>query len=518
MGHPIQKPPPEPGDVRQSLDQYVRRARATLSGFTKERTIARDLVLGLSLVVVLVFLSIVFLNSVRMFREESASLSEKSNEIINNLADVLVSPVWNLNQKEIDRILDVYQKFETLAYIELYESDGKLLSKRLISKSKPIRQIRKDIYYQKNPIGFLKVGLSGEQLQERQRNMISTTLVMMGIVLVTVAIGTFYLIGNFLDRPLKQLLVELDQVAKGNYNLRLKGGKQKEIRRISRRINKMAQAIASREKDIERHSVFKTQLATEIEVAETIQRSLLPNGDRVSSSYQIAYYYKPVMRVGGDWFTYFDTADSRLMYMVMGDVTGHGLPQGLVTTAVMGCLQTLQELMRHGIDKGERSPAGIIRMLDGVVDRIAGPSNLMMTCVALVIDFERRNLIMSNAGHTFPLVLGKSGVLGRKVRPLTQQQPILGSRGINGPKFAYIDVVFPFLKGERLLLYTDGLTDANNGAGATFQRRFMRLLKAADGASTVNDLRDEIVESLGKHVSSQETQDDDICFVLLEST
>src|SRR5690606_25681592 len=118
--------------------------------------------------------------------------------------------------------------------------------------------------------------------------------------------------------------------------------------------------------------------------------------------------------------------DGEHLYLILGDVTGHGLAQGLVTTAVAGAVNIIDSLIHDSDADMQITPSRIITQLNRVLIKIAGKSNLHMTCVVARIDYKQGRMLVCNAGHTFPLCLSPAGGL-TEIRSLSKnQQHMLG--------------------------------------------------------------------------------------------
>src|SRR5207244_8208632 len=77
----------------------------------------------------------------------------------------------------------------------------------------------------------------------------------------------------------------------------------------------------------------KARLEQELEVARTIQETLVPPNDPVSNGFfKFACYFQPASQSGGDWWTWHQLVGDKVL-VVIGDVTGHGVPSAMITAA-----------------------------------------------------------------------------------------------------------------------------------------------------------------------------------------
>jgi sigma-B regulation protein RsbU (phosphoserine phosphatase) len=255
-------------------------------------------------------------------------------------------------------------------------------------------------------------------------------------------------------------------------------------------------------------------IAAELQVAETVQRSMLPDDARTPARAIVAYHYEPVLRVGGDWFSVIESRNKQDIYVILGDVTGHGLAQGLVTTAVAGALQVLESLIHDFGSTAVVTPSQIVTQLNNVITRIAGKSNLRMTCVAAKLELESRRLLVCNAGHTFPLMIRKQAETV-KVETLTRkQQFMLGEETARENGFSYSDAEYALGDEDVLLLYTDGLTDAVDKEGKSFSRKFYRFFSRIGEQTAPHQVKDDLIKLLRAHTQDVPVKDD-ICVLVI---
>lgn len=199
------------------------------------------------------------------------------------------------------------------------------------------------------------------------------------------------------------------------------------------------------------------------EIAETLQRSLLPDAVPPIPGWEVATLYRAAsasdeVEVGGDFYDFFKTTDGWMV--LLGDVTGRGVQAASMTS-----------LVRHGarfLAKQEHSPSAILARLDEALREQPGLSLCSALCVRLAPD----RFVMSSAGHPAPLLVRSDG----RVREIGGSGPLLG--GWEGSVWA--DRTIAISPGETLLMYTDGVTDTRGEEERFGGGRLRRLL--ADNA------------------------------------
>jgi phosphoserine phosphatase RsbU/P len=204
----------------------------------------------------------------------------------------------------------------------------------------------------------------------------------------------------------------------------------------------------------------RQQMERELNLARDIQMGLVPSKPMVSGPWEAHGLVIPARQVGGDYFDYFPINDTRFG-ITIADVSGKGVPAALL-------MSNLQASLRAFCD-GHRSLPEAVRLLNHSVAR-AGSSGKFVTLFYAEIDHERGTLHYTNAGHNYPLLRRADGT----VEMLDRGGLILGI--FEGAEYEEIEI--PFGPGDRLLLYSDGISEAEDTSGGQFSdERLMELWK-----------------------------------------
>ncbi|MEU9859461.1 SpoIIE family protein phosphatase [Streptomyces sp. NPDC047971] len=181
------------------------------------------------------------------------------------------------------------------------------------------------------------------------------------------------------------------------------------------------------------------------QAALALQSHLLPHGPARLNGLDVAYRYQPAsaaVEVGGDWFDAIPLPDGRTA-LVVGDVMGSGIN----AAATMGQMRTAaRTLAGLGLE-----PAVVLTHLDRI---IADLDDAMATCVYAVHDPLRGSCRVSNAGHPPPVHVP----VGRA--PSLLDLPTGAPLGVGGVPFETVEI--PFVAGDELVLYTDGLVETRD--------------------------------------------------------
>ncbi|WP_024936382.1 ATP-binding SpoIIE family protein phosphatase [Actinomadura welshii] len=181
----------------------------------------------------------------------------------------------------------------------------------------------------------------------------------------------------------------------------------------------------------------------EVQVAEELQRSMLPDDPPDVAGARVRYRYRPAgqaAQVGGDWFDAIPLPGCRLG-IVVGDVMGHGL----TAAAIMGQMRTAVRTLAAE----DMRPGRLLRQLDGLARRLG--EDYLATCLYAVYDPVERRCTLANAGHVPPVLVSAGGE--SRVLPVPSGVPI----GVGGEPFEAVEVKVE--DGAQLVLCTDGLLE-----------------------------------------------------------
>jgi sigma-B regulation protein RsbU (phosphoserine phosphatase) len=224
------------------------------------------------------------------------------------------------------------------------------------------------------------------------------------------------------------------------------------------------------------HSQLQEQ---ELEKAREIQEGLLPKKIPQVRGLEVAGAWQPARVVGGDYFDVLKF-NERKIALCIGDVVGKGISAALL-------MANLQATFRAFASESI-SPAALIQKLNGVICNNIAPDKFVTFCCCM-IDAAENRLSYANAGHWPPILVRKSGT----VVSLNEGGAPLGIF----PDRNYEDGEVQLEPGDRLILYTDGLTEATNSDEQEFgERRLVELGSrniALGAADLLESIRREVV-------------------------
>ena len=202
-----------------------------------------------------------------------------------------------------------------------------------------------------------------------------------------------------------------------------------------------------------RQSEVKLAIAqSEIKIAQQIQASLSPSAPIKSDDFEVTGYCLPASQVGGDYFDYFFRNEDHLD-MVIADVSGHSIGPALFMVETRSAIRT--QAKRLG------TPSETLSVLNDFMFEDLDNADYFITLFYLQYDITTRQLSFANAGHPPPLLLSP---IQSECKQLDAEGMILGVR----KNVIFEEKTTPIAKGDLLLLYTDGLTEAESPAGDFF--------------------------------------------------
>jgi sigma-B regulation protein RsbU (phosphoserine phosphatase) len=191
-------------------------------------------------------------------------------------------------------------------------------------------------------------------------------------------------------------------------------------------------------------------MARELEQAADIQRRFLPATAPAVQGVDLAGHNAPCRTVGGDYFDFFPYANGRVA-MVLGDVSGKGMPASLLMMSLQARVQVLIE---------EPEDLGVVMSRLNRLTATNCPSNRFITFFMCLLDGTTGELIYSNAGHNPPLLLRANG----DTEWLEEGGCVLGIL----PMAKYEAARRRLALGDVLVVFSDGVTDAMNPQGDEF--------------------------------------------------
>jgi len=235
----------------------------------------------------------------------------------------------------------------------------------------------------------------------------------------------------------------------------------------------------------------------ELNLARQIQRASLLSVFPELPGFDVHAMFRPSKHVGGDFYDVVDGGDGTFL-IAIADVSGKGVPAALLSAMLQASLRT-QATSAAGC-------GDILRRINTLLYRSTSIRQFATFFLAR-IDPGTRALRFSNAGHNWPVVLKARG--GRAL--LERGGTVLGI--LEGAQFE--EDGFTLAPGDRLVCYTDGVTEATDPAGEQFgEERLYELIESMPRDLGAREIAERILAALATHLGEHEPQDDVTLLVL----
>ena len=291
-------------------------------------------------------------------------------------------------------------------------------------------------------------------------------------------------------KPLRRLADQARVIAKGNFDETLPESKRvDEIGQLSQSFSDMQRSLAGYIEELKQTTAQKASIESELKVASDIQMSMVP---RIFPAFpnrpDIDLYASmtPAKEVGGDLYDFF-IQDERL-YFCVGDVSGKGIPASLF-------MAVTRNLFRIVAQQGH-TPEEIATQINNILSH-DNEQNMFVTMFIGCADLRTGHLDYCNCGHNAPLIDGQF----LKLRYTNCPIGILEEAEFHGES---IDDV----RGRQILIYTDGLNEAENPQKQLFgDERLQELMEKALSLNS-EQVIDMLKEAVERHRNGAAPNDD----------
>jgi sigma-B regulation protein RsbU (phosphoserine phosphatase) len=231
----------------------------------------------------------------------------------------------------------------------------------------------------------------------------------------------------------------------------------------------------------------KESIERDLELANQVQSNLLPPVKTEYQSYKINYHYEPLGPLSGDFYDVIESENS--LFFLFGDVSGKGISAALLMSNLNAIFRTL-----IGADLPLKS---LVETANRLFSKSTLPSHFAtLVCGKLLPSGDAE---ISNAGHCLPVVIRKNEVQSMESTGL----PVGIYFGAN-----YDVKHFHLEPGDKLFLYTDGLTETRNTAGYEYgEVRLSKLLSEA-GSLPTKEMINRVLEDVKTYRADAEKTDD----------
>ncbi len=425
-----------------------------------------------------------------LYKPESATLDKLSEDDIERIQAIMPSV-----KTESGRIVYIDKIDGEIRYTNF---NGRTVEP--ISATEHIKNIIYPFRDPNNPLRSFSVkynvsyGALTDRIRETRNNMV--VLALFGIV-IALFIGD--IIAGKITSPIKTLTEGAVKIGAGDLTTRIAVKSKSEIGKLANTFNQMAQDLEKSTQDL----VEKEKMTRELELAGEIQKELLPTDLPKISNLDIAASLVSATEVGGDCYDFLPFDEDNMIFYI-GDVTGHGVPAGLVSAinnaivpAFMEQYKTTQELIVH---------------LNHLLEQKTRP-NVFMTMVMAHWNISTAKLGFTQAGHDPIFHYSASN---KQVNEMSHGGMALGMTSDISAIVTteYIDMQ----PGDVAVLYTDGIPEAWKSDTENYgMDRFKQSIAKNSLLPTAQEIHDGLIKDVRDFMGDY-PQADDITLIVVRRT
>lgn len=307
---------------------------------------------------------------------------------------------------------------------------------------------------------------------------------------------------NLMGSPFKELQSRLlnltwqaGQIADGDYSQRIDfmGEFSSSFNAMVHALDMKDRSLNAKIRELEKN---KRLMGNQLDIARKIQNNLIPESMPDLKGAVFYSIYKPMEQVGGDLFDFITFHGKDKIGVFISDVAGHGVPAALITSMVKTLLTTA------GVKR--ESPAALLQYINNGLVGLTGDN--FLTAFYGIYDSCAGILSYSRCGHCYPLLLRKGEVI-----------PVKSSGTIMGFEKDIIieEKVINLYRGDKIIFYTDGLTEASNSSKVEFEDFMTDKILPEIAGLEIKSLLERLYESLEIFIGDNQPEDD-ICIVGME--
>jgi len=309
----------------------------------------------------------------------------------------------------------------------------------------------------------------------------------------------FYISRRFV-KPIEKLAFATRKIGAGEFDFQIPSFKSNdEISQLGKSFSIMQVELKEYVRNLKETTAQKEKMESELEIASAIQQQMLPVPGKIPGWEKIDFYglLQPARQVGGDLFDFITRGDC--LYFSIGDVSGKGIPAALFMAKTLTLFRA-----KAG---GELAPSEIADEINRDLEQY-NTQSMFVTFFIGKLNMNTGELVYTNAGHNLPFLL----------RPGHTPENLPGTHGIplgSMPDVQYGHGQMKLKPGEKIVLYTDGISEAVNNDNELYGEDKLSELLSNYGIRSPKEIA-EIILSDVKAFASGAEQADDITMLILE--
>jgi len=326
----------------------------------------------------------------------------------------------------------------------------------------------------------------------RHLTVLLTVLLICTLLIVSVL---FWVLRRNINEPISQLTEIAQRISRGDMEETIRLANPSELAQLASAFNKMKTDIRTHLTELAKISGEKEKMESELAIAKNIQISTLPTDFPKNEHFELIASMTPAREVGGDFYDFFPVDDKHYAFVV-ADVSGKGITAALY---MMSAKTAIKNMLQAGYPLEE----AINRANNTLCDNHSG---MFVTAFIGILNLKNGQVQYINAGHCAPLHKTKDGYKYIDMN----FNIVLGAYG----GYKYESRNFILKNGERLFLYTDGVTEAQNENCKMFgEERLEKTLNQKE--TSLPDTLSQVHKDIKNFVKTA-PQSDDITMLALE--
>lgn len=470
-----------------------------------------------------------------LFRNLTQEYQSKGVAIAKSIADSSVELLLNADVSTIQSVVDQFTEIEGVSYVIVFDGQGEAVSHTFVpAVPDDVLELQRrtrsqafsgaatsnlsiegvgDFLDVTFPIlagvaGYVHVGMDRTLIRSRIWSAVATQQGLMFAIFLLSVLAAYVLV-NRISQPLKQLADHAGKLATQDFSepetgpsdiAHLPANSHDEVGELAESFITMEHSLRQSVRELKETTAVRERIESELKIARDIQMSMVPKlfpPFPLRPEFDLYATLVPAREVGGDFYDFFFIDDNHLCFAI-GDVSGKGIPAALF-------MAVTRTLFRTTASKVSR-PDEILSLLNRELCR-DNDSCMFVTVFCAVLDTRTGEVEYRNGGHNLPYFVSHD-----ETKPL---------KNTGGMALGIMeDATFRSEKlqlrgGDRLFLYTDGVTEAMDEGGNQFtEPRLEDLLRQANGSS-VTEITHGAVDSVRSH-SAGAPQSDDITVLALK--
>ncbi len=261
-------------------------------------------------------------------------------------------------------------------------------------------------------------------------------------------------------------------------------------------------AVAIENANLMKSKLRSQKMEQELELARTVQQALLPDSTATFEGAIIEAKYVPAGHVGGDYFDIIRLSDHEFV-VIVGDVSNKGVPAALMMAAV-------RSVFRMEAGKNLQMDLMVTDLNTFLCDQVLRSKNMFLSLAYCYFNLNFMTCTYVNAGHLPPIHFQKTS---KEVIEWRTGGVVLGQF----PGYEYQCETIPLEQGDKVLFYTDGVSESENAAGELYGRARLREFVETNAALSPSQLTERLLKEVDDfRVVDPNVQIDDTTVLVVE--